>query len=211
MAEHGTPSVRQRLIDAALECLATQESHSVSVRTITRAVGVTPGLLRYYFAGKHELMLEAYRQFRHDSLTAHLQAAADAGPRPARQLEAFTRSVLFSNAADRKQMKLRVSFQELVITNEQVAAAQAENYDRFLQALGGWIKELYAGGGKDLTTADVRKLAIGVNSVIEGVLLRCTLNPSAMTPDEALEIALDMIGSKLGVSFAEQGWRSPWI
>ena len=53
--ERETPPVRQRLIDAALECLATQESHSVSVRTITKAAGVTPGLLRYYLASSQGL------------------------------------------------------------------------------------------------------------------------------------------------------------
>ena len=55
MPERETPPVRQRLIDAALECLATQESHSVSVRTITKAAGVTPGLLRYYLASSQGL------------------------------------------------------------------------------------------------------------------------------------------------------------
>ena len=94
-----------------------------------------------------------------------------------------------------------MSFQGLVITHEEMAAAQAENCDRFLQALGGWIRELYADRGEKLTAAAVRKLAIGVNSVIEGVLLRCVQNPSRMTPEEALAIALDMIGARVGVSF----------
>ena len=205
MVEHGTPAVRQLLIDAALACLATQEYHSVSARAITGAAGVTPGLLRYYFAGKRELMLEAYRQFQRDWLAAHLRAAAGAGPEPASRLEAFTRSVLLSTAADRKQAKIRVSFQELVITDAQIAAAHAESYDHFLQALEGWIGELYAGRGEKLTTAAVRKLAIGVNSIIEGVLLCRILNPSAMTPEEAVEIALYMIGANLGVSFDESG------
>lgn len=205
MAEHGTPAVRQLLIDAALACLATQEYHSVSVRAITGAAGVTPGLLRYYFAGKRELMLEAYRQFQRDWLAAHLRAAAGAGPEPASRLEAFTRSVLLSNAADRKQAKIRVNFQALVITDAQIAAAHAESYDRFLQVLEGWIGELYAGRSENLTTAAVRKLAISVNSIIEGVLLPCILYPSAMTSEEAVEIALYMIGANLGVSFDECG------
>ena len=195
-------SARQRLIDAALACLAAQEYHRVSVRVITKAARVTPGLLTYYFAGKDELMLEAYRQFNDEAWAVHLQAAADAAPRPGRQLKAFARSVLFFYATDRERTKIRVSFQELVISNAEMAAAQAENYDRFLQALGGWISELYADRGEKLTAAAVRKLAIGVNSVIEGILLRCVLNPSRITPDEALAIALDMIGARVGVSFA---------
>ena len=205
MAKHGTPSARQRLIDAALACLAAEPYHRVSVRAITKAAGVTPGLLRYYFDEKHELMLEAYRQFHRDSLAVHLQAAAGAGPEPTRQLEAFTRSVLFFNAADRSRMKIRVSFLELVVTNAQIAAAQAENDARCLWTLEGWIRELYAGRGEKPTAATVCKLATGVNSVIEGVLLGCILNPRAMTPEEALDIALDAIGAQLGVAFTGHG------
>ena len=199
------PTRRQRLIDAALECMATGGYQSASVRAITRIAGVTPGLLRYYFEEKSSLMLEAYRQFKGDTLAEYLQAAGSAGPHPAAQLESFTRSVLFSGATDRRQMNIWVSFQELVITEPEVAAAQAESYDLFLEALGGWISDIYVARGEQLAPAAVRKLAIGVNSVIDGVWLECSLNPSRMKPEEALEIALDMIGAKLGVAFAEFG------
>ena len=198
-------SKRQRLIDAALRCLATGGYQSASVRTITKAAGVTPGLLRYYFEEKSSLMLEAYRQFRRGALEVYLQAAADAGPEPASQLEAFTRAVLFFDAADRSDMNIWVSFQELVITDAEMAAAQAEYYDLFLESLAGWITDIYAARGEQLAPGAVRKLAIGVNSVIDGVRLECSLNPSRMSPDEALEIALDMIGASLGVTFAESG------
>ena len=203
VAKNQIPTRRQRLIDAALECLATGGYQSTSVRTITKAAGVTPGLLRYYFEEKSSLMLEAYRQCQREALAVYLQAAADAGPDPAAQLEAFIRSVLFLNTADRNQMNIWVSFQDLVLRNTELAAARAENYDRLLQTLGGWITDICVGRGEELTPAVVRKLAIGVNSVIDGVWLECSLNPSRMAPEEALEIALDMIGAKLGVAFAE--------
>ena len=205
VAKDENPTRRQRLIDAALECMATGGYQSASVRAITKIAGVTPGLLRYYFEEKSSLMLEAYRQFKSDTLAVYLQSAGCAGPDPAAQLEAFTRSVLFSGASDRRQMNIWVSFQELVITEPEVAAAHAETYDAFLETLGGWISDIYAARGEQLTPVDVRKLAIGVNSVIDGVWLECSLNPSRMSPDEALEIALDMIGASLGVTFAASG------
>ena len=205
VAKDEIPTSRQSLIDATLRCLATGGYQSASVRAITKAAGVTPGLLRYYFEEKSSLMLEAYRQFKRGALAAYLQAAADAGPEPARQLQAFTRAVLFFNADDRSEMNIWVSFQELVITDAEMAAAQAEYYDCFLEALAGWITDIYAARGEQLMPGAVRKLAIGVNSVIDGVRLECSLNPSRMTPEEALEIALDMIGANLGVDFAELG------
>lgn len=196
---------RQRLVDATLACLARDGYHRSSVRRIAETAGVTAGLLRYYFGGKDELLLEAYRHFKRSALHAYLDEAASAGPDPAGQLEAFVRSVLFVNAADRNQMNIWISFLELVITDADISAAQAENYDRFLQALSDWIRAIYVDRGEQLTPASVRKLAIGVNSVIDGLWMECSLNPSRMTPHEALEIALDMIGGKLDLCFAELG------
>ena len=52
---------RQSLIEAALDCLSRLGPHGAGVREICDRAGVSPGLLRHYFDGKDELILEAYR------------------------------------------------------------------------------------------------------------------------------------------------------
>ena len=207
MRKNSHHSGRQRLIDATLTSLAEHGYHRSSVRKITETAGVTPGLLRHYFEGKADLLTESYRQFKSSALSVYLDKAANAGVDPVEQLKAFTRSILFFNAADRTQMNIWVSFLEPVITDSKISAAQAANYDRFIGALSVWITRIYVSKGESLTPEQVRRLAIGVNSVIDGVWLECSLNPSRMTPDEALDIALDMIGARLGVTFESSAGR----
>ena len=202
MRNAGHPSGRQRLIEAALISLAEHGYHRSSVRKITETAGVTPGLLRHYFDGKAELLVESYRHFKRSALDLHLDEAAKAGTDPIRQLETFTRSILFFNDVDRKQMNIWVSFLESVITNTRISAVQAENYDRSIGALSVWITRIHAGRGEHLSPDQVRRLAIGVYSVIDGVWLECSLDPLRMTPEEALNIALDMIGARLDITFA---------
>ena len=188
-----TAATPQRLIDAALECMSEGGYQSASARAITRAAGVNPGLLQYYYEGKGPLMLEAYRQFTQGELAAALHAAVEAWPDPAGQLAAFTREALFFGAQGDRRLNTWVAFQELVITDAGVAAAQAEYHDCYLEALGGWIADIAAAKGERLTAAAVRRLAIGAGAVIDGVRLERARNPSRMTPEEALSIALGLI------------------
>ena len=198
MATTDNTTRRQRLIDAALACMATGGYQSASVRTIAKAAGVTPGLLRYYFDDKGLLMAAAYRQFSTDALAAAMGAAENAGPDPAERLVAVTRAALFYEALGPGCLRTWVAFHELVITEPQVAAAQAEAGDGWIAALGRCLTDVFAAKGEALTAAAVRRLAIGTNAVIDGVRLECARNPSRMTPDKAHEIALAMIGASLG-------------
>ena len=134
---------------------------------------------------------------------AYIAEAKNAGPDPARRLEAFARTILLRRAdAGRKLMKTWISFLEPVISDPEVSAIQSEVYDLYVLELSQCVEEMFANRGEPLDPESVRKLAIGIYSLLDGLWLECALNPSRMTPDEALEIALDLIGTRLGVSFA---------
>lgn len=192
---------RQRLIDATLKCLAKDGYHRSSVRRIADTAGVTAGLLRYYFDGKSQLLAEAYRQFRRDAFQVYLNDAMRTESHPIERLETFIRSMLHFHSTDRSQMNIWVSFLEAIITDPEISAAEAENYDLYIESLSSWITDIYVERNESLTPDEARKLAIGTKSLIDGVWLECSLNPSKMTPDEALDIALRMIGAGIGVSF----------
>ena len=202
MGSSDPPGGRQNLIDATLTCLGRYGYHRSSVRRIAECAGVTAGLLRHYFSGKNELLAEAYGQFQRNALEAHLEAAERTGPDPTRRLRAFIGSILGAHTADRAFMNLWVSFLESVVTDPVIAAAHAEVYDQYIERLSGWITEIHTARGETLTAGETRSLAVASKSMIDGVWLECSLNPSRMTDGEALGIALDVIGSRLGVSLA---------
>ena len=97
--------------------------------------------------------------------------------------------------------KIWISFLELVITDPQISSIQSEIYDLYVKELSDCVEELFAERGEPLDPVTTRRLAIGIYSLIDGLWLEYALNPSRMTPDEALDIALDLIGARLGVSF----------
>ena len=196
--------MRRRFVDATLVSLAEHGYAESSLRTIARSAGVTAALLPRYFAGKRALMIESYRQFKTEALKVYLLEAASAGPDPARRLEAFIRSVFLYNAQrGTRQMRVWVSFLELVMTDEEVARIQAEIYDVFIGEFAGALTGIYAERGESLCADSARDLAIGINSVMDGLWLECSLNPSRMGPEEALRIALNLIGPRIGVTFSE--------
>ena len=192
---------RQRLIDATLRSLAKYGYHRSSVRKIAENAGVTAGLVKHHFEGKDALLLESYRHFKRRWLGVYLTAADNAGHDPVERLAAFVRSILFFKAADVDHMRTWANFVELVTTNPEASAAQSESYERFIDEITNCLFRIYAGRGESLNEESAEKLALGINSVIDGVWLECSLNPSRMTPEEASEIALDMIGARIGVSF----------
>ena len=193
---------RQRLIDAALVSLGERGYHRSSLRVIAATAGVTAGLVKHHFQGKDELMLEAFRHFR-DGLSAVYRAEADkAGTDPVKRLEAFTRSIFRYNAAHAENRRIWASFVELVTTNAEVAAVQVASCESHLQEIRDCVAGIYAARGEKLSPDAADRLALGINSIIDGAWLECGLNPSRMTLEEAMEIALDMIGERLGVSFS---------
>ena len=63
--EEGSPQVRQRLVEAAIELAHERGFQAVGVRQIAQAAGVTPGMIAYYFGDKrglYQAMFEATYQ-----------------------------------------------------------------------------------------------------------------------------------------------------
>ena len=52
-------NLRERLLDAAVECFKTTSIAATSLRSIAVAAGVTPAMVHYYFGSK-ERLLEAF-------------------------------------------------------------------------------------------------------------------------------------------------------
>ncbi len=194
-------SGHQRLIEATLRSIAEHGHRRTTVRTIAEIAGVTPGLVTHYFDGKDELLFEAYRHFKDRALAVHLSEADRAEPDPVGRLEAFVRSVLFFNGARAEQMRIWAGFVDLVITDSNAAAVQTATHDRFIREISNCVIRIHRLRGESLSADAASRVALGINSVIDGIWLERSLNPSRMTPEEALDTALDMIGARLGVSF----------
>ena len=85
----GEDQRRRELVEATLACIAELGMEHTTVREIAIRAGVTPGLIRHYFAGKKELVLAAYAKYVDDVAVLAEQAVEAAGNEPCDRLAAF--------------------------------------------------------------------------------------------------------------------------
>ena len=57
LAKDAAPDTRQRILDAAFNCLVVRGYASLSVRDIAKDAGVNHALISYYFGGKDRLVI----------------------------------------------------------------------------------------------------------------------------------------------------------
>jgi AcrR family transcriptional regulator len=77
--DDGSPQVRQRLVEAAIDLAREQGFDAVGVRQIASAAGVTPGMIAYYFGDKRGLY-EAMFEATYQRLVERLRALLDRPP-----------------------------------------------------------------------------------------------------------------------------------
>jgi AcrR family transcriptional regulator len=84
---------RERLLDAAVVCFASEGIAATSLRMIALKAGVTPALVNYYFGSKVELV-DAFIAERVTPVAASLrESLLAAGPEPRALLAAFVRGM----------------------------------------------------------------------------------------------------------------------
>ena len=125
-----------------------------------------------------------------------------AGLEPDDRLKAFVLSLLSRPTVEDSEEMLRGGLAALGRLDPDASAECAKAREKLIDQVGEFILGIHAGRGEALDREARRELALAVASVVGGLWVERALNPLAMTPGEAQRIALDMIGARLGVSFA---------
>ena len=192
---------KQKLVDATLDCLAEHGYRGATIRRITAGIGTNVSMVQYHFGGKANLMRESYRHFRQLTRDAYVSMAVTADPDPVRQLETRARAIFNSRALmGRKLTRLWISFLELVSSDSELSAIRTEVYQYYVRELAECIGRIPADRGGKPSSTEAHRLAVGVYSVVDGLWLEYALNPSGMSPDEAMEILVDFIRTRFDVS-----------
>lgn len=174
---------RQSLLKATARCLAERGAAGVSVRTICAEAGVSPGLLRHYFAGVSDAIAETYRWTGQQIGEALDAAVAQAGSDPRARLIAYLGASFRPPIASADVLAGYVAFWSLTRSDPLVAAVRAEVYGEFRAAL----ERLLAEARHDL--ADPRLAAIALTALIDGLWLELSLGQAPFTPEEAEGLA----------------------
>ncbi|MDB5457082.1 MAG: transcriptional regulator, TetR family [Caulobacter sp.] len=172
---------RQALIDAAARVLARRGVAGTSVRTICAEAGVSPGLLRHYFAGVDALIVAAYAATGARIDAALETAVAAAGPEPRARLAAYLTASFAPPVLDPQLLATWLAFWSLVKVDPAIAAIHRATYAAYRQRL----EDLLSACG----VAEVRLAAIGLTAVVDGLWLELCLDDAVFTPAEAGAIA----------------------
>ncbi|MDZ4307655.1 TetR family transcriptional regulator C-terminal domain-containing protein [Allopontixanthobacter sp.] len=174
---------RQSLIEATARVLASKGAAGVSVRAICAEAGVSPGLLRHYFAGVSEAIAETYRMTGRNIEAALAAAVVSAGPDPRARLLAYITASFRPPIADQQLLASYIALWSLSRSDPQVAKVRTEVYRDFRAGL----EILIAEHRPDLE--DARLPAIALTALIDGLWLELSLGDAPFTPEEAEALA----------------------
>ncbi|KPL68245.1 transcriptional regulator [Erythrobacter sp. SG61-1L] len=183
---------RQSLIEATARCLAEKGAAGVSVRTICAEAGVSPGLLRHYFAGVSDAIAETYRWTGRQIADALEAAVADARADPRTRLLAYLTASFRPPIASPELLASYVAFWSLTRSDPAIAGVRAEVYGDFRAGLEGLIREYRP------ALPDTRLASVALTALIDGLWLELSLGDAPFTRSEAEELAEKWLDSLLG-------------
>jgi AcrR family transcriptional regulator len=171
---------RADLIEAAAACLAEQGLAGTNVRAICAKAGVSPGLLRHYFAGIDDLIAATY-QATSDRMDAIFAGAVEgAGPDPRARLTAYLTASFRAPVTDPELLGAWTAFWALARSDPRMAAIHADSYAGYRERLG----DLLAACG----AADAGRLAIMLTAMVDGLWLELSLDADSFGAEAAAQM-----------------------
>lgn len=169
---------RAGLIEATAAVLAEQGLAGTNVRAICAKAGVSPGLLRHYFAGIDDLVAATY-QATSDRIDAIFEdAVAVAGPDPRARLSAYLTASFRSPVTDPELLGAWTAFWALARSDARMASIHAESYAGYRARL----TELLNACGAD----DPERLAIMLTAMVDGLWLELSLDATSFGAEAAV-------------------------
>jgi len=201
----GEDQRRRELVEATLACIAALGLEHTTVREIAVRAGVTPGLIRHYFAGKDELVLAAYHWHVESMASASQLAIASAGDDPVAQLAAFVSGNLSPPILDPANLSLWAAFITTVRTDALMADVHGEGYGRYRIEAERLLKQAAAATGRQFSPTQIRNLGIAVNAIIDGLWLEGSMAGAEFRHGELAEIGLAAVSSLTGIALNTNG------
>ncbi|HEV7715519.1 MAG TPA: TetR family transcriptional regulator C-terminal domain-containing protein [Steroidobacteraceae bacterium] len=191
--ERHAPEVRrQRLIEAAIECLKRYGHEGLSVRRISAEAGVSIGLINHHFPTKDALVAEAYRHFNAE-LNKAVRVSVERAGSPREQLRALFRAVFAPPNLDRDTLTVWIVLWGLYHHSPEIRKVHEEAYGGYVELLRELLTQLQKDCGK--FRLSVRLAAIGAQALLDGLWLEWCLDPENFSPKEAVALCESWIDS----------------
>ncbi|MCB2124930.1 MAG: TetR family transcriptional regulator C-terminal domain-containing protein [Rhodobacteraceae bacterium] len=192
---------RADLIGAVLDLMAEAGPAETTVRAIAEAAGLSPGMIRHHFTSKEDLVNAAYEAHMARQIADSERAL---GPGSARdRLRRFVSASVTPPVVDPRAVSLWAAFLHMVRRDPAMRATHEATYLAYRDRLQGLIAAALAEAGRIAGRAELRRLSIACNAVIDGLWLEAGVLPEAFTTGEIEAIGLVSVGALLGLDLAE--------
>lgn len=185
----GEVARRAVLIEATLDCIADGGPEAATVRAIALRAGVTPGLIRHYFATKEDLVAAAHEALM-TRLTEASAARLDELPEdPLARLAGFVTNAVTQPVVEARAVALWAALIQLVPRDAAMRAVHATTYLAFRDRLESLIADALCAAGRPAGPEATRALAIACNAVLDGLWIEASLLPDHFAEGEMQTIA----------------------
>jgi AcrR family transcriptional regulator len=197
-----TPAVRREaLVEATLHCLKMYGHDGVSVRRISKAAGVSIGLINHHFPSKSGLIAETY-EFLALSLQDSLRAQSEnSALTPRERLSEFFRASFAPQLLDPQLFNVWVVFWSMVAHSREIRAVHDRTYHQYRSILGTLLGELVKSGAAP--PLNLRSAAIALSALLDGLWVELSLSSETFKPREAIAICEDWVNALCGGAFPQ--------
>ncbi|WP_397448004.1 TetR family transcriptional regulator C-terminal domain-containing protein [Pseudomonas sp. NA-150] len=181
------PELRKaNLVEATLRCLKKYGFVGTSIRKICAEAKVSVGLISHHYAGKDELVADAYLHVTGQVMSLLRHAVANSGEGARVHLSAFFEASFSPGMLDPELLEAWLAFWGAVKTAEAINKAHDHSYGEYRTILGHALEELALEQGWQ--SFDWGLAAIGLSALLDGLWLECGLNPNTFTPAQGIQI-----------------------
>ena len=171
---------RERLILATIESVGEVGYSATTVREICRRAEVSPGLLRFHFAGKAELIFHAYERLLKDFISGLLEVVRDENIDPRARLVAFVEACFDPNRHPEDRLSMMLAFWSELRQHPKIRGPAAEMFVSYRAELVEVIEEVAKVEG-NADEVDASLVAISLTSLVDGLWLERCVNPQGFS------------------------------
>ncbi len=192
----------QVFIHAAIICIIDHGYAETTVRKIAKYAGVTPGLLIHYFDGKEDLIAETYRYLDSYLLNSYSESAGGEKTDAMEKLKCFFAARVESETLSPLLLKVWAAFWSLTLTRSDMKHIHQGVYQNSLGEMISMLENAFEESGKEMDSAEVRRIAIGILALFDGLWLEWSLNPTTFSASDALQIITEFVEARTSLQLS---------
>lgn len=174
---------RRALVEAALDVISEAGIERATVRAIAARAGVTAGLIRHHFRSKDDLIAAAFAHHMDRMTDLSLGPPARPDQTAAERLAAAVAANLRPPVVSSRALALWATFLARVPADPGLRSAHEATYHAFRDRLAALIGAALDEAGQPRPAADLARLAVAANAVIDGLWVEGSALPGDFAPD----------------------------